>query len=107
MERRFGLIAAAGPLPARLAAEARRRGWRVIAFAFDGAPVLAAASDAYLRCRHPDIQAVLAEMIARQIRAVVFTSKRVLLAERDEAVRIAEAAGIAVVTVDDGVATGG
>lgn len=75
MERRLGLIAAAGPLPAQLAAEARRRGWRVVAFAFDKAPGLAEASDDLVRCRLTDVQAVLSELLERRIATVVFAGK--------------------------------
>ena len=41
MERSLGLMAGAGTLPGRAALEARRHGWRVVAFAFEDAPVLA------------------------------------------------------------------
>ncbi len=34
MERSLGLMCGAGELPALMASEARRQGWRVIAFAF-------------------------------------------------------------------------
>lgn len=75
MERQLGLIAAAGPLPAQLAAEARRRGWRVVAFAFDEAPGLVEASDDLVRCRLTDLQSVLGELVTRRIGSVVFTGK--------------------------------
>ena len=45
MERSLALMAGAGVLPGRAAAEARRQGWRVVAFAFDEAPGLDAAAD--------------------------------------------------------------
>ncbi len=35
--RSLGLMCGAGPLPARMAAEARRQGWRIVAFTFPGA----------------------------------------------------------------------
>jgi len=45
VERSLGLMAGAGTLPGRAAAEAKRRGWRVAAFAFEEAPGLAEAAD--------------------------------------------------------------
>ena len=75
MERRLGLMAAAGGLPARAAAEARREGWRVTAFAFDNAPALDTHSDAVVPSRLTDIQAVLTELGRREIAAVVFVGK--------------------------------
>ena len=75
MERRLGLMAAAGALPARAAAEARRQGWRVTAFSFDDAPALEAHSDAVVPSRLTDIQAVLTELGRREIAAAVFVGK--------------------------------
>ena len=75
MERRLGLMAAAGTLPARAAAEARRQGWRVTAFTFDDAPALDAQSDAVIPSRITDIQVVLTELGRREIGAVVFVGK--------------------------------
>ena len=49
MERSLGLMAGAGTLPGRAALEARRHGWRVVAFAFEEAPGLADCR----RPRHP------------------------------------------------------
>jgi DUF1009 family protein len=68
-------MAAAGTLPARAAAEARRQGWRVTAFAFDDAPALDAQSDAVVPSRITDIQAVLTELGRREIGAVVCVGK--------------------------------
>ncbi|HSB42138.1 MAG TPA: UDP-2,3-diacylglucosamine diphosphatase LpxI [Methylomirabilota bacterium] len=75
MERSLGLMAGAGILPGRAAAEARRRGWRVTAFAFEEAPGLAEAADACIPSRLTDIQAVLAELAARRVEAAVFVGK--------------------------------
>jgi formate-dependent phosphoribosylglycinamide formyltransferase (GAR transformylase) len=35
--RSLGLMCGAGPLPARMAIEATRLGWRIVAFTFPGA----------------------------------------------------------------------
>lgn len=60
MERSLGLIAGAGPLPARMAAEARRQGWRIVAFAFKDAPGLEASADVVVPSRPSELGAVLA-----------------------------------------------
>ncbi len=75
MERSLGLMAGAGTLPGRAAAEARRRGWRVAAFAFEDAPGLADAVDDFIPSTITDIQAVLAGLSARRIAATVFVGK--------------------------------
>jgi UDP-2,3-diacylglucosamine hydrolase len=75
VERALGLMAGAGVLPGRAAAEARRRGWRVAAFAFAEAPGLAEAADDLIPSTITDIQAVLGELTARRIEATVFVGK--------------------------------
>ncbi len=75
MERSLGLMAGAGTLPGRAAAEARRRGWRVVAFAFEDAPGLAEAVDDFIPSAITDIQAVLAGLSARRVGAAVFVGK--------------------------------
>lgn len=75
MERTLGLMAGAGALPGRAAAEARRQGWRVAAFAFEEAPGLADAADDYIPSTITDIQAVLAGLAARGAKAAVFVGK--------------------------------
>jgi DUF1009 family protein len=75
VERSLGLMAGAGILPGRAATEARRRGWRVTAFAFEEAPGLAAAADDLIPSTITDIQAVLAELVTRRIEAVLFVGK--------------------------------
>ena len=75
MERRLALMAAAGTLPARAAAEARRQGWRVTAFAFDDAPALETECEAVVASRIGDIQAVLTELSRREVGAAVFVGK--------------------------------
>ena len=68
-------MAGAGTLPGRAAAEARRRGWRVVAFAFEDAPGLAEAADAFLPSSITDIQAVLVGLAAQRVEAAVFVGK--------------------------------
>ena len=75
MERTLGLMAGAGTLPGRAATEARRRGWRVVAFAFDEAPGLADAADDLIPSTITDIQSVLAGLAARRVQATVFVGK--------------------------------
>lgn len=75
MERALGLMAGAGILPGRAATEAKRRGWRVAAFAFEEAPGLAEAADDFIPSTITDIQAVLGELAARRIAAAVFVGK--------------------------------
>ena len=75
MEHVLALMAGAGALPARAAREARRQGWRVVAFAFADAPELADVADTYLPSRVTDIQAVLAGLVAERPRAAVFVGK--------------------------------
>lgn len=75
MERSLALMAGAGVLPGRAAAEARRRGWRVVAFAFEEAPGLAAHSDMVIPSRISDIQSVLTHLAAQRIAAALFVGK--------------------------------
>ena len=75
MERSLGLMAGAGVLPGRAAAEAKRRGWRVVAFAFEDAPGLAEAVDTFIPSTITDIQAVLAGLAAHRVEAAVFVGK--------------------------------
>ncbi|MFI5325639.1 MAG: UDP-2,3-diacylglucosamine diphosphatase LpxI domain-containing protein, partial [Candidatus Rokuibacteriota bacterium] len=75
MERTLGLMAGAGVLPGRAAAEARRRGWRVAAFAFEDAPGLAEVADVFIPSTITDIQAVLVGLAAHRAQAAVFVGK--------------------------------
>lgn len=75
MERILGLMAGAGTLPGRAAAEARRQGWRVAAFAFEDAPGLADAADDFIPSAITDIQSVLTGLAARRVSAAVFVGK--------------------------------
>ena len=75
MERSLGLIAAGGALPARAAAEARRQGWRVVAFTFDTAPGLEAASDVLVPSALADIPATIQRLMVEQVTAALFVGK--------------------------------
>ena len=90
MERALGLMAGAGVLPGRAAAEASREGWRVVAFTFDDdAPGLAQHAAAVVPSRIDNIQAVLSELMAHGVSAAVFVgkfSKQRVFAHRDEEV---------------------
>jgi hypothetical protein len=68
-------MAGAGTLPGRAAAEARRQGWRVAAFAFEDAPGLAEAADDFIPSVITDIQSVLTGLAARRVSAAVFVGK--------------------------------
>lgn len=72
MEHCLGLMAGAGVLPGRAAAEARRQGWRVVAFAFDEATGLEAAADRVIPSHVTDLQSVLLALGAEAVGAVAF-----------------------------------
>ena len=91
MERCLGLMAGAGIIPGRAAAEARRQGWKVVAFAFAEAPGLAAVVERVLPSSITEIQTVLTALAAERVTAVAFVGKfwkqRVFsAAERSDAV---------------------
>jgi DUF1009 family protein len=65
----------AGALPARMAAEARRQGWRVVAFAFPGAPDLDGLADTTVPTRIEMMAPVLATLARERISAVLFSGK--------------------------------
>jgi UDP-2,3-diacylglucosamine hydrolase len=65
----------AGVLPARMAGEARRQGWRVVAFAFGEAPGITDHADLTIPSRTNEAGAVLATLQAERIGAVVFSGK--------------------------------
>jgi DUF1009 family protein len=75
VERALGLMAGAGVLPGRAAAEAIRQGWRVVAFAFEDAPGLAEHAEAVIPSSIDQIQAVLQELTARRVSAALFVGK--------------------------------
>lgn len=75
MERRLAVMAGAGVLPGRAAAEAVRQGWRVIALAFDEAADLDAHAERIVPSAITDIRAVLETLRSERVQAVVFAGK--------------------------------
>jgi hypothetical protein len=75
VERTLGLMCGAGILPARVAREAKRRGFRVVAFPFGDTPGLDGAVDRVIRSSIADIGAVLAGLQAEQASAALFCGK--------------------------------
>jgi DUF1009 family protein len=75
MERCLGLICGAGVLPARMAGEARRHGWRVVAFTFGEAPGLSEEADRTFPSRIDQAAAVLATLQAECVGSVLFSGK--------------------------------
>lgn len=108
MERALGLMAGAGALPGRAAAEAARQGWRIVAFPFEEAPGLAEHADAVIPSRIDNIQAVLGELAARQVSAALFVGKfwKQRLFAHDEQAADEAARRIARSGLSDGALTG-
>lgn len=75
MERRLAVMAGAGVLPGRAAAEAARQGWRVVALAFDEAAGLDAHAERVVPSALTDIQEVLRTLAAERVQAAVFVGK--------------------------------
>jgi hypothetical protein len=73
--RSLGLMCGAGSLPARMAAQARRQGWRVVAFAFPGCPDLGADADVVIPCRIDAMGPVLAALGREKVSGVLFSGK--------------------------------
>jgi hypothetical protein len=65
----------AGPLPALVAARARARGWRVVAFAFDGPTDLAAHADRVVPSRLTEVAPVLAALTEERVTAAVLVGR--------------------------------
>ena len=75
MERSLGLMCGAGVLPARMADEARRRGWRVVAFTFDGDGGLGDRADAVVPSRIAELHVVLDRLVRDRITSVLFSGR--------------------------------
>lgn len=65
----------AGVLPARMAAAARRQGWRVVAFVFGEVPGLAPHAARVVPSRLNEAGAVLAALQQERVEAVLFSGK--------------------------------
>jgi DUF1009 family protein len=75
VEQALGLMCGAGGLPARMAAEARRRGWRVLAFAFADAVAVAPHAERVVPARFDALAPVLATLQAERVTAVLFSGR--------------------------------
>jgi len=75
VEQTLGLMAGSGALPGRVAVEAARRGWRVVAFAFDEASELETRAHRVIPSRLTDIGRVLERLQTERITAVVFSGR--------------------------------
>jgi DUF1009 family protein len=75
VERRLAVMAGAGVLPGRAAAEAVRQGWRVVALAFEEAAGLGAHAERVVPSTIKDIQAVLQTLGDERVQAAVFVGK--------------------------------
>jgi UDP-2,3-diacylglucosamine hydrolase len=71
----LGLVGGAGALPALMAREARRAGWRVIAFALGEPDLLAPHADRVVPCRIGDVGRILAALGDEGIRHVVLAGR--------------------------------
>lgn len=89
MERPLGLMCGAGVLPAQMAAEARRRGWRVVAFVFAGAPDMSRWADRTVPSRLTELGPVLAGLQREGVTAVLLAGR---FAHRDIVAGPADAA---------------
>jgi DUF1009 family protein len=75
VERSLGLMCGAGVLPARMAQEARRRGWRVLAFTFDENVTAVDGAERVVACRVTEVGMALATLEAEGISAVLFSGR--------------------------------
>jgi DUF1009 family protein len=71
----LGLVGGAGALPAVMAREARREGWRVVAFALGDPGGLAETADRLVPCRLQNVGPILEVLAAEQIRHVVLAGR--------------------------------
>jgi UDP-2,3-diacylglucosamine hydrolase len=65
----------AGSLPLLMATEARRQGWRVVAFTFPGAPDLGATADTVVPSCIEAMAPVLAALVREKVTGVLFSGK--------------------------------
>jgi UDP-2,3-diacylglucosamine hydrolase len=75
MGRALGLVSGAGALPALMAREARRAGWRVVAFALAAPEPLAPHADRVLPCQLGDVGPILGALAEEEIRHVVLAGR--------------------------------
>jgi DUF1009 family protein len=75
MAEALGLVGGAGALPALMAREARRAGWRVVAFALADPEPLAPHVDRVVPCRLGDVAPLLAVLDEERIRHEVLAGR--------------------------------
>jgi DUF1009 family protein len=75
VERPLALMCGAGPLPAHLAREAVRKGFRVVAFVFGDAPGVGQIASRTVVSSLADLHAVVAELRAEGVSAALFSGK--------------------------------
>ena len=75
MERSLGLMCGAGELPALMASEARRRGWRVVAFAFARDTGAAAHAARVVPSAIAEMAPVVAALQEEKVTGVLFSGK--------------------------------
>jgi len=75
VERALALMCGAGLLPARMAEEARRQGWRVVAFAFDGAVDIREHVDRVVPARITALGPVLGALQEAGVSAALFSGR--------------------------------
>jgi DUF1009 family protein len=75
MTRALGLVGGAGALPPLMAREARRAGWRVIAFALAAPEPLTPHADRVVPCRLGDVGPILGILAEEEIRHVVLAGR--------------------------------
>src|SRR4029453_5855487 len=73
--RSLGLMCGAGPLPARMAAEARRQGWGIVAFTFPGASEPAGWAEAALPSPPGEMNPGLEGLAREKIAGMLFSGK--------------------------------
>jgi UDP-2,3-diacylglucosamine hydrolase len=71
----LGLVGGTGALPVVMAGEARRAGWRVVAFALGDAGQLSGLADRVVPCRFGEVAAVLEVLGEEGIRHVVLAGR--------------------------------
>ena len=75
MAEALGLVGGAGALPALMAREARRAGWRVVAFALASPDPVADHADRVVPCRLGDVAPILSVLQDEAIRHVVLAGR--------------------------------
>src|SRR2546428_398150 len=71
VERSLGLMCGAGTLPARMAMEARRQGWRVVALVFGDSPGVGVHAERVIPSRLTELGAVLQALTAERVAAAL------------------------------------